>query len=94
MLARAIIEERERILGTADDPDRLAEMVVALRRCLDEAPENARALLKMRHVEDRTPAEIARQVGCSSESVRALMFRLKNSLRRCIERKTGGASLA
>jgi len=41
-------------------------------------------------VEDQTPLEIARQLGCSSERIRALMFRVKNSLRGCIEKKIGG----
>lgn len=94
LLVRAIIEERERIFEARKTLDGLEEMLGALRRCLEEVPDNARALLKMRHVEDQTPGEIARQLGTSPESVRALMFRLKNNLRQCIEKKMGGLSLA
>ena len=94
LLVRAIIDERERIFDAQRSLDRLEEMLRALRGCLEEVPEDARVLLTMRHVEDQTPTEIARELGCSPESVRTSIFRLKNGLRRCIERKMEGLSLA
>ncbi|TWU04787.1 sigma-70 family RNA polymerase sigma factor [Stieleria varia] len=59
----------------------------ALEACLDELPPKSRRLLDLRYVEERSAAEMARETGATSGSVRVLLSRVRTALVRCIERR-------
>ena len=59
----------------------------ALEACLDELPTRSRRLLDLRYVGERSAAEIAREIGSTSGSVRVLLTRVRTALANCIERR-------
>lgn len=68
----------------AEDDGRLAER---LRGCVEALPEHARTLLRERY-EKRTPLEtLARESGRDLAALKSALFRLRQALRRCVERK-------
>ena len=59
----------------------------ALESCLDELPDKSRRLLDLRYVDDLSAADVARQVGSTSGSVRVLLSRVRTALADCIQRR-------
>lgn len=59
----------------------------ALESCLDELPNKSRRLLDLRYVDELSAAEIAREVGSTSGSVRVLLSRVRTALADCIQRR-------
>ena len=59
----------------------------ALEACLDELPPRSRKLLDLRYVEELSAAEMARETGTTSGSVRVLLSRVRSVLASCIERR-------
>lgn len=59
----------------------------ALEVCLDELPPRSRRLLDLRYVEELSAAEMARETGSTSGSVRVLLSRVRSVLASCIERR-------
>jgi RNA polymerase sigma-70 factor (ECF subfamily) len=59
----------------------------ALEACLDELPPRSRRLLDLRYVGECSAAEIAREIGSTSGSVRVLLTRVRTALSSCIERR-------
>jgi RNA polymerase sigma-70 factor (ECF subfamily) len=59
----------------------------ALEACLDELPPKSRRLLDLRYVEELSAAEMAREIGSTSGSVRVLLSRVRTILASCIERR-------
>lgn len=60
---------------------------VALRECLSQLEEEDRQLLHRRYTLGQTVREMAKGDGKSEGSLQQLFFRLRNSLRICIERR-------
>ncbi|MFZ5830412.1 MAG: sigma-70 family RNA polymerase sigma factor, partial [Planctomycetota bacterium] len=63
--------------------DRLA----ALRQCVDSLSPAARRLLELRYAGRFRLSQIADQLGRQSESVRKALYRTRETLRACIERR-------
>lgn len=64
----------------------------ALELCLSNVKGEARHLLDLRYREGHSPQEMARNLGRSSEAIRAALLRVRKALRECIERRLGRAS--
>ena len=71
----------------AQQADGRSQRREALESCLDELPPRSRRLLDLRYVEEHSAAEIAREVGSTSGSVRVLLTRARTALASCIERR-------
>lgn len=67
--------------------DRRSDRREALEACLDELPRRSRRLLDLRYVEELSAAEMARETGSTSGSVRVLLSRVRTVLASCIERR-------
>ena len=59
----------------------------ALEACLDELPPRSRRLLDLRYVEELSAAELARETGSTSGSIRVLLSRVRSVLASCIQRR-------
>ena len=59
----------------------------ALRHCLAEMPARSRQLVQQRYFENLSPAVIASQEGRTAGDVRQALFRLRNVLHACINRR-------
>lgn len=59
----------------------------ALEACLDQLPDKSRRLLDLRYVEELSAADVAREVGSTSGSVRVLLSRVRTALADCIQRR-------
>lgn len=59
----------------------------ALEACLDALPPRSRRLLDLRYIEELSAAEMARETGTTSGSVRVLLSRVRTVLASCIERR-------
>jgi RNA polymerase sigma-70 factor (ECF subfamily) len=65
----------------------------ALRTCVGKLQGRNRQVLTLRYTQDVAPQEIAKEMGMTSNAVRQLLHRVRDSLRQCIERaiaKAGG----
>ena len=69
----------------ADDP--AGEVQVLLRECMEELAARAREVIDLRYGEGCQPAEIARRLNWTPESVYVALSRARTLLRECIERK-------
>ncbi len=68
-----------------DDP--AGDDQVLLRECMEELAARAREVIDLRYGEGCKPAEIARRLGWTPESVYVALSRARTLLRECIERK-------
>ncbi len=78
-LLRAFDEEPE------PAPD--AERAAALRRCIGRLPEKSRRLLHMRYEGRMKLREMAEQLSTTLDATHKALSRLRDALRRCIERE-------
>jgi len=77
---------RESLSGSeADTPEAMAD---ALRHCLEELPPESRTLVSERYEERRTLAHLARSRGREPGTIKVTLFRIRQALRRCVERRT------
>ena len=67
--------------------DEGAEMLAALRACLDSVPAPARRALDLRFAQRCDRAAIAAELALSEEGVKSLLQRTYARLRACIERR-------
>ncbi len=75
---------------TAATPEPSAE-AEHLLDCVGELPEPLRQLVALKYQEDRSGEEIAARLGRSAVWVRVSLFRVRQLLRECVERKTSPA---
>jgi RNA polymerase sigma-70 factor (ECF subfamily) len=67
-----------------DDLEAVARRQAALRRCLEKVSDKSRALLVGRFGQNRSPRDIARSLGWSTEAVYVAVSRLKDALLKCV----------
>jgi RNA polymerase sigma-70 factor (ECF subfamily) len=60
----------------------------ALRRCIKELDGRSRDMIHKRYAEGLDVAELARGLGRQAETVRTWLFRIRQALKACIERRT------
>ena len=59
----------------------------ALRHCLDRLPDRSRDLVHLRYRESLKVADIASRIMNSSEAVQKALTRVRDALRKCVERR-------
>jgi RNA polymerase sigma-70 factor (ECF subfamily) len=62
-----------------------------LRHCLEKQPQKILELLRWRYAHDMKPSEAAARMGITSNTVRAMLHRARQALRKCIRRNSQGA---
>lgn len=78
----------QRQCEAGDGEDRLA----ALRACVDGLPRKSRELLQRCYGDGAGRAELGGEFGLAPEGVKTTLRRLREGLRRCIERRLRGTS--
>ena len=74
-------------------PDRFVESIQSLQiiqDCIEHLPVNQRAAFCFREVEDLEMPEICKILDVTNTNLGVLLYRAKNRLRECIERKVDG----
>jgi len=67
-------------------PDHLAEES-ALRHCMDQLPEKSKRLVDLRYEQAMKLREIAEEVKSSLDAVHKALSRIREGLRRCVEKQ-------
>lgn len=76
----------ERQLSAAD-PETAPDLRDALRECLDRLPEHSQTLLRRRYEAQESIKELALELGREVNAVKVALFRIRQALRRCVERR-------
>ena len=71
--------------------DSLIAIRKSLRHCLAKQPRKIMELLQWRYAHDMKPSEAAVRMGITSNTVRAMLHRAREALRKCIQRNSKGA---
>ena len=58
-----------------------------VRECLEKVPHSQRAAFYLREVEEMATAEICKKMAISATNLGVLLFRARNRLRECLEKK-------
>lgn len=74
------------------DVEQQAERERALQRCLEKLPEKSRRLVEMRYAGRMKLREMAAQLKTSLDATHKALSRIREALRRCIERELAAAS--
>lgn len=67
--------------------ERFGQMNQALEYCMAKLTSRGKKLMVMRYVRDMAPARIAEQIGTSANVISVTLHRMRESLRRCIEKR-------
>jgi len=73
----------------ADEAERLAGRVRALKACIAALPEEQRELLHLRYHHGIAVTEIARKLNQSAAAVSMRLLRIRDALRSCVEKQEG-----
>jgi RNA polymerase sigma-70 factor, ECF subfamily len=68
---------------------RMSDEAAALQTCLDKLADRGRHLVHLRYFETLSSDEIARRIGSNSGSIRVMLQRIRDQLRKCVERQLG-----
>ncbi len=74
--------------GLDHDDERRELESARLALCLEHLPERARTMLERRYCEEQPLAQLAQQFKRSAATLSVTLFRLREQLRRCVERST------
>lgn len=88
-LSDEAISNLEAAFGRAGERSTINERMGALRRCLHTLTPLTRRILQLRYAARFSHREIAGQVDREPESVRKAIYRSRQALRACIERRLG-----
>jgi len=66
-----------------------AEMVAALRQCLQQLEDKPRQVLEMQHGQNLARLDIATRLGMTDDGVKTLIARTKARLKKCMEARLG-----
>ena len=84
----------EESLETAYDdpsPEGVAPERAALKQCLETLGSHGRRLIETRYVENSGLADLATELRTNLSTLRGQLFRLRQGLRECVERRLQGA---
>jgi RNA polymerase sigma-70 factor, ECF subfamily len=93
---RRLDEYREQQLGAAERSDgndyeqESGRRQTALKECQKTLPEHLEQLIAMRYIQDMEVEQIAEQMKRKAEAIRQSLWRIRNTLRECIERRMAG----
>lgn len=68
------------------DDGKQEEESARLAACLEQLPDRARTMLERRYCEEQPLAQLAQQFKRSAATLSVTLFRLRQQLRRCVER--------
>ncbi|MBX2850284.1 MAG: sigma-70 family RNA polymerase sigma factor [Phycisphaeraceae bacterium] len=74
----------ERLSDSSDD------MRAALDQCVEELPERSRKIIELRYKQDQRVDGIAAMLGSSANAISGVLFRVRQSLKGCIEKRIAG----
>jgi RNA polymerase sigma-70 factor (ECF subfamily) len=63
----------------------IADLTDALQNCVEKLPDHSRSLLLRRYENRDTVRDISQDLGRKEGSVKSMLFRIRQALRRCIE---------
>lgn len=78
----------EALCASEPEPESDDSLLVHLRNCLDKLSPSSRKIVGMFYQQSHKPAEIARHLGWSAESVYVALSRARAALRRCVEARS------
>jgi RNA polymerase sigma-70 factor (ECF subfamily) len=78
-----------RLTATAFRPDEAMERIEALRKCLQDLPDERRALVTHRYRTGTAIREIAEKLGRTSDAVSKMLGRIRAALMKCVARRLG-----
>ena len=70
---------------SSEEQERLKENRHALRKCMENLPENSSKIIKMKYSANLDMKSIGEKVGKTTDAVKMLICRIRKSLRKCIE---------
>ena len=83
------LEEAEQVWVSLCARDGGEHYVHSLRECIGELQARGRQAVELSYHQGRSRSQIAGVLGMTSEGVKALLRRVRQSLKSCVERKTG-----
>lgn len=89
LLSEALIDQIQDAFQ--EQADKWGTLRKALRDCLRQQPQKILELLRWRYSNDLKPGDIAVKMDITSSSVRVMLFRAREVLRRCIKRNSDEA---
>jgi RNA polymerase sigma-70 factor (ECF subfamily) len=63
------------------------ELRSALDQCIEELPERSRKIIELRYKQDQRVDGIAAMLGSTANAVSGVLFRVRQSLKKCIQRR-------
>jgi len=80
-------EVLESLCASMPEPQREDRELQLLQECLQELHPHSQRAMELRYEQGHKPAEIARRLGWTAESVYVVLSRARALLRECVERK-------
>ncbi len=65
------------------------EALAAVRSCIDRLPDRSKELFRLRYAEQLDMAQLGELLGRDANAVRQALFRLRETVRRCIDGRLG-----
>ena len=72
------------------DDERDDDRVAALRACTEMVPARSRSLLRRTYLDGHGRAATGAELGMTASGVKTALRRLRDELRKCVERRLGG----
>lgn len=85
--SRREVEQADEVWTEECGDDDRDDYMAALRACVGELPERSRDLLQRTYERGCGRAAVAAQLGMSEDGIKSALRRLRQALRRCIERR-------
>lgn len=81
------------LTGDPETPSSIADLLPAMRECVEELSPRSRELLQRRYVHNENAASLARGLGMNGDAVRQQLMRIRLAVKECVERKAAGFCL-
>jgi RNA polymerase sigma-70 factor (ECF subfamily) len=83
-------EVLESLCAASPEPENEDQEMELLNECLEELHPHTRRAMELRYEQGHKPAEIAKRLGWTPESVYVVLSRARAALRECVARKMDG----
>lgn len=83
-------DQRGHWISSPQDPEKFlsaTQSMELIADCLERLPLNQKLILRLKEIEEATTEEICNILGVTATHIGVLLFRAKNQMRACIERK-------
>ena len=75
------------MLDTPEGSAERSELRAALRLCIENLPTRLHRIFVLREVEELEPEEVCQATGVARESLTVLIYRVRQALRACLQKK-------